>query len=185
MRDDDRTLRTPGDNPAVAPPVTDPAREHRAHRDVPEHGTHGNGEHAARVAAERAKSFPRLVRDMIDETRTLIQNEVRLARVESREILGVIQRNLVSIGIGAGIGLGALLALVLAANGALTALFLLWLSPVVTVWLAPLVVAIVFGLVAWGLIKKGTSAIRRHGLHFEKTADSLKEDKEWLRRRVS
>ena len=86
----------------------DPVRESR-----PE----GDEVRAARVAQERGKSFPRLVRDMIDETRCLIQNEVRLARVETKDMLNAIQRNLTTIGIGAGFGLGAMLALVLASVG--------------------------------------------------------------------
>ena len=146
---------------------------------------HGDGEHARRVAREQGRPFGSLFRDFMRQARLLLTNEMRLARAETREMFDVVRRNLAAIAIGAGFGLGAMLALTMAFTGALVELFDEFMSENVYVWLAPLVVSIVFGIVAYALVRKGASAIQRQGFYPHKTAETLKEDTEWIRRRVS
>ena len=73
-------------------------------------------------------------------------------------------------------------ALGLAALGALTACFILALDAVVPAWLAALVVAVVYGIIAFVLVKQGQARIKQAGPPVpEQTIETVKEDVEWAR----
>jgi nitrate/nitrite transporter NarK len=76
---------------------------------------------------------------------------------------------------GAGaLGLGAL--------GALTACFILALNAVMAAWLAALIVAVVYGIVAFVLVKQGQARIKAAGPPVpEQTIETVKEDVEWAK----
>ncbi|MFP3940005.1 MAG: phage holin family protein [Thermoanaerobaculia bacterium] len=138
------------------------------------------GNHAARLAAEERKSVPALVRELVDEARGLIRNEIDLAKAETRETVEVISRNLAALAIGFGIGLAAILAFAAALNRGLTSLLSRWMEVEVTVWLAPLILGVVFALVSAALIAKAIRTIRQQHLVPERTRETLEDDKEWL-----
>jgi hypothetical protein len=141
----------------------------------------GSTEQRTYAGSHERRSVPALLRDLVDETRVLLQEEVRLAKVETRETLSVIGRNLTGIAIGAGLGLAALLALAVALNRGLTVLLAQGMPLEVAVWLAPLLIAMVFGVACAVLVSRGVKTIQNQSLVPEKTRQTLKEDKEWLR----
>lgn len=143
----------------------------------PEPRTEGEAE---RLAAEARKSVPTLVRELVDEARGLIRNEIELAKAETRETFEVITRNLATLAIGFGIGLAAILALAAALNRGLTSLLAQWVSVEVAVWLAPLILGVVFALVSAALIAKAIRTIRNQTLVPARTRQTLEDDKEWL-----
>ncbi len=149
----------------------------------------GNGRgdgRAERVAAEVAKPLGVLFREVIDKIRGLLREELRLAKAEIREQLGLAGRNLVWIGAGAGLALAAVLILCIALNRGLTVLFSQFMAPEIAVWLVPLLLGVVLAAVGAVLIAKGMHALREHfDLVPEKTKQTLKEDVEWLRQKVT
>lgn len=138
------------------------------------------GSEAERLAAEARKSVPTLVRELVDEARGLIRNEIELAKAETRETVEVVTRNLAALAIGFGIGLAAILAFAAALNRGLTSLLAQWVSVEVAVWLAPLILGVVFALVSAALIAKAIRTIRNQTLVPARTRQTLEDDKEWL-----
>jgi hypothetical protein len=141
---------------------------------------------AARVAAEFDKPIGVLLRDGLDKVRGLLREELRLAKAEVREQAELAGRNLIWIGAGAGLALAAVVILCLALDRGLTVLVSRFMSPEIAVWLVPLLLGLVLAGVGAALIAKGIDTLRRHlNLVPEKTKQSLKEDREWLRQKVT
>ena len=70
----------------------------------------------------------------------------------------------------------------LAALGALTACFILALNAVMPAWLAALIVAVVYGIIAFVLVKQGQARIKQATPPVPtQTIETVKEDVEWAR----
>ncbi len=118
-----------------------------------------------------------LLRQLSDQTATLVRQELDLAMAE----LTVKGK---AAGVGAGM-FGAAGLIGLFALGALTAAIVLALSLAVTGWLAALIVAAVYGAVAGGLALQGRTKVKQ-GLPPtpEQTVQTVKEDVELTRQRA-
>lgn len=138
-----------------------------------------------RVETEPQKSIPTLLRDLFDELRALLRDEVRLAKTETSEMASALARNAVLIALGAAVGLAAMLVMATAVNRGLTSLFAQFMDLEVAVWLAPLALTVVLALIAFALIKKGLDAIKRQSLVPERTVRTVKEDKKWMQEKFS
>jgi hypothetical protein len=118
-----------------------------------------------------------LVKQLADQTSTLVRQEIDLARAEMTEKGRV-------AGKGAGLLGGAALVGLLAA-GALTACLVLVLDLVVADWLAALIVAVAFAAVAAFLGLKGRDRIKRATPPVPRqTVETVKEDVEWAKTRT-
>ncbi|HZD69297.1 MAG TPA: phage holin family protein [Actinomycetes bacterium] len=122
----------------------------------------------------RERSLPELLKRLSAETTQLVHQELDLAKVE------LTQKGRQA---GAGAGLfGTAAALGLASLGALTACIILALNAVLPAWLAALIVAAVFGVVAAVLAVQGRERVKQvTPLAPEQTIDTVKEDVEWAR----
>ena len=121
-----------------------------------------------------------LLRELADGGATLVRQEIRLARVETTELLR-------TLGTGtAWAGAGGVLLLI-GALATLTGIILLggdqWLRD--RFWLAALVVAILAAVAAVLLARRGLALVNPHTLAPDQTVATLKEDKEWLKRRLT
>jgi hypothetical protein len=130
------------------------------------------------------RSVGDLLKDFTHDASNLIRQEVNLAKVEMSEKFAILQRNIASIAIGAALLLAATLLVIAAINRGLTALFTAWFGWDIAVWLAPLVLALMFGLIGFGLIGSGKSSIRREGIAPHQTVDTLQDDKRWVQSRM-
>jgi hypothetical protein len=104
-------------------------------------------------AALSSESIADLLRQLSDQTQTLVRQELELARVE-------LTAKGKQAGIGAGM-FGAAGMLGLYAVGALTAAIVLALSLAVAAWLAALITAAAYGAVAGGLALSGKNRVSR------------------------
>ena len=121
-----------------------------------------------------------LLRDLAEGSGALVRNEVKLARIEIRKML-------------AGVGLGTAMVAsggVFALLGTLalfTGIVLLggdqWLQD--RYWLAALVFTVIAFAVTFVFMRRGRAALSPANLAPDKTVASLKEDKEWLRQRLT
>jgi hypothetical protein len=93
-----------------------------------------------------------VLRTMIDELKTFVRQEIRLASSELGD-------KMKQAGTGAGM-FGAAGFMGFLAAGALTAAFILGLSVFVTPWLAALVVALVYGAIAGVLALNGKKKVQ-------------------------
>jgi nitrate/nitrite transporter NarK len=115
-----------------------------------------------------------LLKQLSEQTTRLVHQELELAKAE-------ITQKGKQAGQGAGM-FGGAGALGLAALGALTACFILALNAVMAAWLAALIVAVVYGIVAFVLVKQGQARIKAAGPPVpEQTIETVKEDVEWAK----
>jgi len=122
----------------------------------------------------RERSLPELLQRLSAETTQLVHQEIDLAKVE------LTQKGRQA---GAGAGLfGAAAAVGLAALGALTACIILALNAALPAWLAALIVAAVFGVIAAVLAVQGRGRVKQATpLAPKQTIETVKEDVEWAK----
>jgi len=122
----------------------------------------------------RDRSLGELLKQLSQETTRLVHQELELAKAE------LTQKGKQA---GAGAGLfGGAGAIGLAALGALTACFILALNAVMPAWLAALIVAVVYGIIAFVLVKQGQAKMKAAGPPVpEQTIETVKEDVEWAK----
>jgi uncharacterized membrane protein YqjE len=126
----------------------------------------------------RDQSMGELVKQLADQTSSLVRQEMELAKAELRE-----KGKLAGMGAGAfgGAGLLGLFAL-----GTLTAAAILGLATAVDGWLAALIVTAVYGAVAGVLALVGRTKVQAATPPIpEQTTESVKEDVEWTRTRAA
>ena len=125
----------------------------------------------------RERPIGELLKQLSEETTRLVHQELELAKAE-------LQQKGKQAGAGAGM-FGGAGALGLAALGALTACFILALNAVMPAWLAALIVAVVYGIIAFVLVKQGQARMRRATPPVpEQTIETVKEDVEWAKTQV-
>lgn len=126
----------------------------------------------------RDESIAELVRDLANETNTLVRQEIALARVELSEKVRTAGKGAGMLG---GAGVAALLSL-----GALTACAIALLATALDhVWIAALIVALVWGAVAAVLALRGRDEVKEAAPPVpEETVESVKEDVAWAKTRT-
>jgi hypothetical protein len=115
-----------------------------------------------------------LLKQLANETTTLVRQELDLAKAEMRE-KGRIA--------GPAVGMiGAAGAAALLAAGALTAFLILALDGLMANWLAALIVAVVYGAAAAFLYLRGKARVDAVGSAAPRqTIETLKEDAQWAK----
>lgn len=120
------------------------------------------------------RSLGELFADLSRDTRTLIQEEVRLAKTELSEQASAMGR-------GAGVAVGGGLV----AYGGLLALIAAMVLALIAAGLPPWAGALAGGIAAAGagylMVRYGLATIRAIDLTPRKTVESLKEDAQWLK----
>jgi Putative Actinobacterial Holin-X, holin superfamily III len=144
-------------------------------------------------------SIPGLVRQLADETTTLVRQELDLARAEAaraaeavvtlaKQELQLAKAEMKEKGrkAGPGIGMvGAAAGVGLLAAGAFTACVILVLDEVMATWLAALLVGLVYAAVAGALFLMGKARVQEAGPFVpEQTIETVKEDIEWAKTQV-
>jgi MFS family permease len=125
----------------------------------------------------RERPIGELVKQLADQTSTLVRQEMDLAKAE------LAQKGKVA-GKGAGL-LGAAAVVALLAAGALTAFLIMLLDGALANWLSALVVAVVFGAIAAVLALQGRNRIKAATPPVpEQTVETVKEDVEWAKTRA-
>jgi len=132
------------------------------------------GQYAStRGGVTRERTMAELVGDVISDVQAIMRSEVQLARVETREEVGKAARAstmLVMAGVVA----------LFAAAFALVAMFeglCLAMAP----WLAAVVMFVVLGAIAGGMVGAGRAQWKAFHAGPQKTAETLKENVEWAR----
>ena len=126
----------------------------------------------------RGAGFGEIVKQLSQETSTLVRQELELAKAE----MTVKAKR---AGIGAGL-IGGALVVVLAALGALVAFLILLLAEGMADWGAALIVGGALLLVAAVMALLGRKKLRQATPPVpEQTVESVKEDVEWAKTRIS
>src|SRR5215212_5108034 len=132
----------------------------------------GNGHSEA-----RDRPTAELMRDLSDQTTSLIRKEIELAKLELDA-----KRKKATAGAGmfGGAGLFGLFGF-----GALTACLVLVLATFLAPWVAALIVAVVYAAIAGVLALRGKKQVQQATPPVpEQAVDSTKEDLEWIKTRA-
>ncbi len=145
--------------------------------------TDGSSVRVDRSTFRDERSIGDLIKELQGESSTLLRQEVELAKAEMTETAGVYARNAVNVAIGGALLLAALLGLVYAINMALTALLEGVVGLETAVWLSPLILTVVVGVIGMSMVKGGIKRIREQSIVPRRTTATLKEEKQWLKHR--
>jgi uncharacterized membrane protein YqjE len=127
-------------------------------------GTTGDG---------RERPIGELVKDLSQQTSTLVRQEIELARAE-------LQQKGKLAGRGAGmLGGGAIAALL--ALGALTAALIALLDKAMATWVAALIAMALWAIVALALAKAGQKSLQHATPPAPQTIETVKEDIQWAK----
>lgn len=120
--------------------------------------------------------FTDIVRGLLDDTQRLIRDEIALARSEVRQ-------NIKSAVAGAAVlAIGGVFAVVGFIYVALMAVFLI--SLVLPAWLAALIIGFFLLIVGGIMLLVGMNMLSKATAKPEETIETLREDREWLRRQM-
>jgi uncharacterized membrane protein YqjE len=122
----------------------------------------------------RERPVAELLKQLANETTTLVKQELELAKAEMREKAGKA---------GPGVGMwGAAGVTGLIALGSLTAFLILALDGAMPNWLAALIVGLVYAAIAGVLYLRGKQKVEEAGSPVpEQTVETLKEDVQWAK----
>lgn len=139
---------------------------------------------AGRTADNR--SIGELLKDLRDESSTLIRQEMALAKTEMSEKAAKYGRNAGYLGAGAALATAALIVLLFGLSALLYhGLVELGLENYVAGWLALLIVGAVSAAIGYALIQKAINAFKHEPVVPEKTVASVKENTQWLQRKAT
>ena len=121
-----------------------------------------------------------LLRDLAEGGATLARDEIKLARLEAAQIIAGVGRGAAFVATGGVLALLGVLCL-------LTGLVLLtgdqWLHD--RYWLAALIVTAIALGIATVFVRRGTAQLSPANLAPDQTVATLKEDREWLKQRLT
>jgi uncharacterized membrane protein YqjE len=121
----------------------------------------------------RSHSTGDLVKQLSEQTTTLVRQEIELAKAE------LSQKGKVA-GQGAGMFGGAAVVGLLAL-GVLTAMILALLDKAMDFWVAALIVTVLYGAIAAVLAMSGRDRVKQATPPAEQTVETVKEDVQWAK----
>lgn len=127
-----------------------------------------------------------LLKQLRDDTTTLVRQEVALAKTELSEKATNLSRHGMMIAGGALLGYAALTPLLFGIGFLLRDLFIGWgFREGTAIFLGMLAVALITGAVSLGIVLNAKEAFSKESLTPDKTVKTLKEDKDWIQNKIS
>ena len=126
------------------------------------------------------RSFGSLFTELTQETTTLVQQEVALAKAEMSEKISQVGSGLATLIIGGFILFAGILKLLDAVIFGIAEL----LPPDLTPWLAALIVGGIVAIIGAVMLQKGRSNLKSGNLVPQRTAESLRRDKEFAKEQI-
>jgi hypothetical protein len=136
---------------------------------------------AVDVGTDGRRGLGALLRDLAEGSAELVRGEVRLARLELATAAGAAGKGTAFIAVG---GVLLLLGTLATFSGVILLIGDQWL-PRDLYWLAALLFALIAGGFAAWLALRGRTALSPSALAPHETVATLKEDKEWLKQRLT
>jgi uncharacterized membrane protein YqjE len=127
------------------------------------------------------RSIGTLLRDLAEGSVTLVREELRLATIEIAAMVRAVGTGTALVAMGAVLGTLGTLSLVV---GMVLLIGDQWL-PADRYWLAALILLVITGGAAAWFAKRGLALVSPRQLAPQETMTTLKEDKEWLKQRLT
>lgn len=126
-----------------------------------------------------------LLKTLRDQFSTLLRQEVDLARTEMSEKGARVGRNVAYLAVGGLIAYAGLLFLLLAIQQVLALGLRAAGAETNAQWFSALIVGLVVAVIGYAFVQKGISTLRRERVTPSKTAQSLQENKQWIKERAT
>ncbi|HEX6693304.1 MAG TPA: phage holin family protein [Longimicrobiales bacterium] len=135
--------------------------------------------------AAETPSIGTLFKELSDDSRRLVRQEVELAKAEMSEKLDVYKANMAKLVIGGVLLVAALFGVLITLNHGLTALLDQFMDLGIAYWLSPLIITVIIGLVGKSMLGGALDNMRSEGVVPRKTVASLKNEKTWIGEKVN
>lgn len=130
-------------------------------------------------------SIPSLLRELRDETSTLLRQEVALAKTELNENISHLLRHSLQIALGAFVAWAGLIVLLIGLGHLIgTIMVRAGVDPCVATWLAPALVGLVVAIIGWALLSRAKHAVAHDDLVPRRTIESLRESQQWAQNKL-
>ncbi len=130
-------------------------------------------------------SIPTLLRELRDETSTLLRQEVALAKTELKENVSRAGHHATQIAIGGFVAYAGIIVLLIGIGHLLGAVLVrAGLDSQLAEWLAPSVIGLVVAIIGWSMLAKAKSALIHDDLAPRQTLDSLRTNKQWAQHKL-
>jgi len=136
-------------------------------------------------SAKPDQSLGALIRDLTREISLLFHQEVELAKTELSEKASLAGRSVGAIALGGAIALLGGLALLAAVVTGLGAILDTFLPTGLAAFLSPLMVGAALAFFGYTHIQTALANLRREGLVPKQTTESLQENTQWLKAKIS
>jgi hypothetical protein len=125
-------------------------------------------------------SITALLRELRDETTTLMRQEVALAKTEMKENVSRIGGHAAHIAVGGFVAYAGIIVLLIGIGHLLGAVLIkAGMDAQVAEWLAPSIIGLVIALIGWAMLAKARAAMTHDEIAPRQTVDSLRANKEW------
>lgn len=114
-----------------------------------------------------------LLSELTADIRTLLRDEVDLAKTEMTGKIVQVGKDLAYLAVGAAVVYAGLLGLM--------AFLIIILAEAMSPWVSALLVSVVVTGIGYFFVQRGISDLRSRSLVPQQTLDTLKEDREWIR----
>ena len=130
-------------------------------------------------------SIPTLLRELRDETSTLLRQEVALAKTELKENVSRAGQHATQIAISGFVAYAGLIVLLIGIGHLLGAVLVrAGVDPQLAEWLAPAGIGLVVAIIGWSMLAKAKSALTHDDLAPRQTIDSLRTNKQWAQNKL-
>jgi xanthine/uracil permease len=129
--------------------------------------------------------LPALLRDLRDETTTLLRQEVALAKAELKENASKMGSHAAQIAIGGFVAYAGVIVLLIGLGLLISSLLIrAGMSADLAQWLAPTVVGLIVALIGWMLVSRAKKAMAGDDLAPRKTIETMRENKDWAQAKL-
>jgi hypothetical protein len=130
-------------------------------------------------------TLPTLLRDLRDETSTLLRQEVALAKAELKENATKMTSHAVQIAIGGFVSYAGVIVLLIGIGLLLSSLLVkAGMDPALAQWLAPAVVGLIVALVGAGMMARAKKAMTHDDLAPKQMIESMRANKDWAQSKL-
>lgn len=130
-------------------------------------------------------SLPALLRDLREETTTLLRQEVALAKAELKENASKMTSHAVQIAIGGFVSYAGVIVLLIGIGLLLSSLLVrAGMSPDLAQWLAPAVIGLLVALIGMGMMARAKKALSHDDIAPKQTMETMRENKNWAQSKL-
>jgi hypothetical protein len=130
-------------------------------------------------------TLPHLLRDLRDETTTLLRQEVALAKAELKENASRLSSHAIQIAIGGFVSYAGMIVLLIGLGLLISSLLVrAGVDRDLAQWLAPALVGAVVALIGWGMVARARRAMSSDDITPRQTIATMRENKDWAQSKL-